>query len=51
LVDRWAQEDDLLAETPRDLDAKPRWMTEKLDGYAPGSPQPETMDDVPPADL
>lgn len=48
---RWAQEEANLAETPRTLDAQPRWMTDGLDGYAPGAEQPATMDDFAPEDL
>lgn len=45
MAERWAADEELLAETPLELDVKPRWMRDGLEGYAPDTEQP-TMDDL-----
>lgn len=36
LEERWAIDEELIAEQPFEVDAEPRWITDGLDQYAPG---------------
>lgn len=51
LAERWAQDEEMLAQTPLKVDAQPRWITDNLTQYGPGAPVQPSFDDLGEDDL
>jgi hypothetical protein len=48
MLERWAIDEELAAEKPREVGAPPRWQRDELDGYGPDEPRQPTIDDIEP---
>lgn len=46
LADRWAQDEEMLADTPLKVDVQPRWISDNLDQYGPDAPAQPSPDDL-----
>jgi len=51
LAERWAQDEEMLAENPIQVDTQPRWVTDDLPQYGPDAPVQKSPDDLSADDL
>jgi hypothetical protein len=48
LAERWALDEEALADNPNEVEQPPRWQVDQLDGYDPETTTPPwTVDDFP----
>lgn len=51
IAERWAVDEEIAAESPRELDADPRWLADDLPQYGPNGPAQPSSDDLGPDEL
>lgn len=51
LAQRWAEDEEMFADTPRQVDAEPRWKTDNLAQYGPDATAQSSPDDLSGDDL
>lgn len=51
LAERWAMDEEMLAENPLQVDVQPRWIADDLPQYGPDAPAQKSPNDLSADDL